>query len=489
MNIAGDCTFDTKTTTKGIHMSIQQAEMKINMLDKEAVSSIHKYSVRVLKEIGVEIGDPRIFKRLLSEGAKDIGHGRVCFDEPMIKDALARCPNEFDVFSVCGKKYRLGGEARQYSTCCVDPGMNSPSGNNHPPRLDDCANNARIIDYLELITMPYKMDIEYDDVPTALSVLKSNEAFFSNSTKHVICGPCNKSDARIWMEMGEIMAPDALSKTPTISVLVSPSSPLALHRDCLEILQCVLEYGIPVICLPCPMCGETSPLSVAGTVIDLNAENLALIIVTQILRPGNPVVYHTVAMPADMRIGCARMTGPEKMLMGIAAAQMGKFYGLPSGTAGASTDGSAFDVQNGAETMSQILPAVLGPANLITGLGSNSNACGTSAEQILIDYELLLLAEHLHKGIRMDNLEKAFASIKRTAPGGEFMTDEYTLEQCRSGEFFEPDLIDWTGRPGTGKGLYHRAEERKQFILKNHRPVLPQNKLADLQKYVVSKKT
>ncbi|MCX6992563.1 MAG: trimethylamine methyltransferase family protein [Kiritimatiellaeota bacterium] len=468
-------------------MSIQQAEMKVNMLGKEAVSSIHKYSVRILKEIGVEIGDPRILKRLVSKGAKDVGRGRVCFDAAMIKDALAHCPPEFDVFSVCGEKHRIGGAARQYSTCCVDPGMNSASNDNRPPRLDDCANNAKIIDSLKLITMPYKMDVNYNDVPTALSVLKSNEAYFSNSTKHVLCGPCNESDARIWMEMGEIMAPDTLRKTPTISVLVSPSSPLALHLDCLEILQCALEYGAPVICLPCPMCGETSPLSVAGTVMDLNAENLALIIVTQILRPGHPVIYHTVGMPADMRVGCARMTGPEKMLMGIAAAQMGRFYGLPSGTAGASTDVNAFDVQNGAETMSQILSAVLGPANLITGLGSNSNGCGTSAEQILIDYELLLLAEHLHKGIRMDNLKEAFDSIMRVGPGGNFMTDEHTVKQCRSAEFFEPDLLDWTGRPDAGKGCYRRAGERAQSILQKHHPLVPQDRLAKLRAYVVSK--
>ncbi len=460
------------------------SSLQLCVLSDSEIQRVHEQSCLLLAETGLDIGKAEIAERLLAVGAsRGKSDNRICLPATLIEESLSKCPTEFHIWSVDRQRHLVGANSRQYSTCLVDPGMNTESGMNRPPTLHDCAQNAKIIDALGIVTMPYKMDQAYEGMPANLSVAASNEQYFANCTKHVICGPCNKEDTQVWMEMAEIMSPESVRTTPIISVLISPSSPLVLHADCLDILDVSLGHGAPIICLPCPMCGMTSPLSVAGTLVQLNAENLALITLIQTLQPGHPVVYHTVAMSADMATATPRLSSPEKLLLGLAAAQLGKFYKMPSGTAGSSTEVSRFDVQNGAESMGQIMPAVLGPANIITGIGSNSNACGTSAEQILMDCEMIRLAERLREGIGFEGLEEAVESITRVQPGGDFLTDEYTAAQCRSGEFFEPDLFDWSG-PGQGKGFYAKAKARAQEILDTHTPPVPQDRLDELKHYV-----
>ena len=167
---------------------------------------------------------------------------------------------------------------------------------------------------------------------------------------------------------------------------------------------------------------------------------------------------------------------------------MGRYYGIPSAVTGSSTDVSVFDVQNGAETMSHIFPATLSDADLITGIGSNSNACGTSAEQILIDAELLRLAEHFRKGISLDNMYNMFDIITRVQPGGSYASDDSTLEQFKStNEFFIPELINWSGHSRCEAGLYGKAKLKAEFILENHIPAVPADRLEQLHKYVRNK--
>lgn len=252
------------------------AQLRLKILSDGEIEKVHKLSCEILSQTGMIIESEEIEQRLLKIGAKPgkMSH-TVCFDEKMIEDALGTCPSSFTISSINGAKHLIGKDGRQYSSCIIDPKMNTGHSQSRKPVLKDCADNAKIIDYLECISMPYKMDLDYEDVRPSLSVVKSNEVLFQNFTKHVICAPMNGKDARTWMEMSEIMAPGKLVKTPIVSVLISPSSPLSLHEDCLQMLQCVLEYGVPIICLPCPMCGLTSPLSVIGTLIVLNAENLA----------------------------------------------------------------------------------------------------------------------------------------------------------------------------------------------------------------------
>ena len=417
----------------------------INLLSETEKSQVHDCTIDLLLNVGMHVGKKEIRDLLIENGASETANERVLFTKEMVEKALSECPKSFSVFGNDETEYRIGGGARPLvSTCMVDPYMNTPEGN-RPPVLEDCARNARIINGEPLIDVPYKMDITYSGISEKECVSQSNYAMMANMSKPFIHGPQTKRDLEITLEMAQIMAPGLLADKPNILVMLSPSSPLALHHDCLEMLELAIHYRVPIICLPCPMNGLTSPVSVAGTVLGINAENLALITVIQLLNPGNKTIYHTVGMPADPKTLEARMTGPEKMLDTMAAAEMGRYYGFPVGLPVSSTDVSCFDIQNGAESMSQIFPGVLFSPDIMTGVGSNSNACGTSIEQILLDCEMIRLAERFKRGVNLESINKGFELLKRIAYGGTFITDGENLEDFVNEDIFCPELFSWSG--------------------------------------------
>ena len=454
-----------------------------SLFSESEKKQIHQFTIRLLSTTGICIGKPSIRELLIRNGAVDAGGELVLLNEPMIMAAISKCPASFSVFGTDGAEYPVGGGARPLiSTCMVDPLMNTPEGN-RAPVLADCERNARIIGGEPMIDVPYKMDLTYADIPEEDCVARSNYAMLSNMTKPFICGPQSKRDAEITLQMAEVMACGPLSEKPNVLTLISPSSPLMLHEDCLEMLMSVVSRGAPVICLPCPMNGLTSPVSVIGTILTVNAENLALITIIQLLNPGNKIIYHTVAMPSDAKNLEARMTGPEKMLDTIGAAEMGRFYGLPVGLPAASTEASVFDVQNGAESMSQIFPGVLYHPDIITGIGSNTNACGTSIEQILLDCEMIRMASRFQKGAVIADLEKGFETLKRVGPGGSYIEDEETLEDFRNDQVFSPELFCWSGHPGCEAGAVAKARQKAEQLAAL--PVdIDEKKLAALKKYI-----
>jgi trimethylamine--corrinoid protein Co-methyltransferase len=461
------------------------AVLSAQALSDSETQRIHEVSLRVLAEVGVDVCHETIRARLLHAGAAEgATNTRVRLPAGMVTEALARCPTDIPLHSVRGDTYRLAPGNRLYSSCVVDPFMLDYHDGRRPPRLADCATNARLVDALSLITMPYKMDLDYVDAIGRTALLESNLAFMSNMSKHTICAPHDAEAARVWIEMSEIMAGSSLRDTPIVSALVSPTSPLTFDLQFLEIVECLLPYGIPLILLPCPQAGATAPFTLAGTVVDFNVENLAALTLIQMLCPGAPLHYHNVAMGFDMRSGRSSLGGPEKALCTIAGVDMGRFYHLSCGCPGTATNSVHYDIQNGAETMSQLLLAVASRANLITGIGSIGNGMGTSAEQILFDCDLIALATYLQRGILVDDERLALDAIGRVGPGGDFLQDPNTLRFLRSGEHFYTGSFETSGSPESARSMYENLHARVEQILAHHKPAVPEARVEALRRYV-----
>ena len=456
-------------------------------LSDAEVERVHETSLKVLQEVGVDICHDQIRSKLLAAGAKPgTTNNRVIFPAEMVMAALNQCERDITLSSVKGEKYKLSPESRFYSSCCIDPFMIDYYDGKRPPKLKDCSSNARLIDALDTISMPYKMDVDFSDVSGEKALLESNYAFMSNMTKHYICAPHNVKDANIWMEMSEIMADTSLKKNRIVSAIVSPISPLTFDKQFLDLIEFLVPYDIMLILLPCPLAGASSPFSIVGTVVIFNAENLAAITTIQTLHPGAAIFYHNVGQSFNMRTTHSSLGGPEKILCALAGAEMGRFYNLPCGSAGTATDSARYDIQNGAETMSQLLPTISGKANIVTGIGSIGNGMGTSAEQILFACDLIALVEYLRKGICLDDthLNLTFEAIKRIGPGGNFLMDENTIELLRSGEHFYEGSFERAGSTEEKACMYENLHVRVQEILSNHKLVIPEKRVEMLRKYV-----
>jgi len=279
------------------------------------------------------------------------------------------------------------------------------------------------------------------------------------------------------LEMGVRIAGslEALQERPFISCITSwMVSPLHLDDRVTDILLYWCRHGLPLVLSSAPMAGSSAPVTLAGTLVQVNAEQLSGIVLTQIVGPGTPVLAGYIPSVADMRTGGYLGGAVEFGMMQAAAAQMAHFYGVPIYGSGGMTDSKLPDQQAGYEKMATLLLAAMGGCNYIHhAVGMITNMNSVSLEQAVVDDELVGMVMRVLRGIEVTDEMLAVEVIERVGPGGHFLMDHHTIQFMRS-EFFFPKVGDrrdrtlWEeeGRFGTRA----RAAARAKRLLREHRP-------------------
>jgi trimethylamine--corrinoid protein Co-methyltransferase len=220
------------------------------------------------------------------------------------------------------------------------------------------------------------------------------------------------------------------------------------------------------------MAGSTSPVTLAGTLVQLNAEQLSGIVLTQLVRSGTPVLAGYIPGVADMRSGGYLGGAVEFGMMQAAAAQLAHRYGVPIYCSGGMTDSKLPDAQAGYEKMATLLLSALGGCNYIHhAFGMLTNMSAASLEQAVLDEEAAGMAKRVLRGIEVTEASAAIEAIGRVGPGGHYLTDPHTVQFMRS-EYFYPVLADRQNRAAWleqgGRDARARAATRVQALLETH---------------------
>ena len=124
---------------------------------------------------------------------------------------------------------------------------------------------------------------------------------------------------------------DKLRKSPIFSIAACMIiSPL---KFCTQSVKNVCEAArqmVPVAVTSAPMSGSTSPMTMAGTLVQTHAEELAGITVHQLSNPGAPVLYGGLPGMADMRSMGYQGGGVEFGMMQTAIHQLAEFVKVPN---------------------------------------------------------------------------------------------------------------------------------------------------------------
>jgi trimethylamine--corrinoid protein Co-methyltransferase len=315
------------------------------------------------------------------------------------------------------------------------------------------------------------------DLPDEAVPLNRFYACLAHSSKHVMGGVFSLAGARQVVELATIIAggAEALRQRPIVSNITSwMVSPLHLDTGVTQILIEWCRHGLPVALSSAPMAGSTSPLTLAGTLVQLNAEQLSGIVLSQLVRPGTPVLAGYIPGVADMRSGGYLGGAIEFGMMQAGAAQLAHFYGVPIYGSGGMSDSKLPDAQAGYEKMASLLLAVMGGCNYIHhAIGMVTNMSAASLEQAVIDDELVGMALRVLRGVEVSDEALAVEAIERVGPGGHYLMDAHTLQFMRS-ELFHPSLADRQNRAmweAAGKqDTRARAIARVEKLLQEHEP-------------------
>ena len=459
-----------------------RAELRV--LAKDEVEAIDAATVQLLERVGVSVREPRAMHLLEDAGAvRDGGTDRVRIPEALLREAVRGTPKEWMWHArEAAKSFKVGGAKRTRlgpGSACTKI-LDFASGLPRAPTQQDGDALVRLLDALEFA------DIDY--TPVSYGAADGNPRHREaatlvrdlQNTSKVLVGPTyDGAMARDSLEIARLLAggEDELRKRPMVAGYCDPISPLTHDRMMTEALIEYATMGQPVFVMCLALAGASAPASLAGVLVQQNAEILSGVLIAFLVNRRAPVVYGCVSGTMDMKAGNAAVGGPEFGLLSAAAVQVAHSYGLACSTGGQS-DAKAHDAQASFEKGSSLLASMLAGADFVDlFFGSFEGFNVTSPEQVMIDHEIAGFAHRYARGIEVDPAHLSLGLIEAVGPGGSFLKHPSALRDTMSqmkAEWYLPGLFD--RESGDGKGtappvrLLDRAHEASIRILNVHEP-------------------
>jgi len=312
-----------------------------------------------------------------------------------------------------------------------------------------------------------------------------------NSVKPIIAGAFTIEGLYDMKHMLEIIVGggEALRKRPCLLMDVCPSPPLKWSKMTSQNLIDSAKFNMPIEIIPAPQLGSTAPVTLAGLLVQHNAEFLSGLVMSQMANAGVPIVYSGSPSLMDMRYGTGCVGNIEVAMLSAAYAQIARSYSIPSGAYLGISETKIIDSQTGLESAIGLLIGTLAGINCITGPGMLGFENCQSFEKLVIDNEICGMALRMMKDITVNDETLALDLLKKVGPGGHFLSEKHTLKWFQTEEYISSPIIDKISKPKWesmgAKDTLKRASERVDKILAEHHPKpLPLDKEKELDSFM-----
>ena len=237
--------------------------------------------------------------------------------------------------------------------------------------LDDTIKQIRIVDSLEHIDS-HHLDVWPHDVPYMELHCHTIKEWGKHSHKPYGLGCYGKLASQDMMNLASTIVggEDELKKHPRLVGFFSTTSPLHFPQIMTNGYSIFTKYKQPTIVAPEALAGASAPVTLAGLLTQICAENIGGAVLAQVLNPGAPVFFGSVSHITDMRTGNDAMGSIETGLITAGVAQLARYYNIPSRGPGACSDSKLLDLQNGVERLQTLLLAAQAGINYLTCAGT-----------------------------------------------------------------------------------------------------------------------
>ena len=285
---------------------------------------------------------------------------------------------------------------------------------------------VRIIGALDVIHQEGGGPLEPNDLPVETRHLDMYRTFAVELDKTWQCLGFGARPVQDAIEVACLIrgvTPDDLLREPSLMTVINTNSPLRLDGPMGDGLMEMALHGQPVVATPFTLAGAMSPVSLAGALAQQNAEALFLVALSQIVRPGAPMVYGAFTSNVDMRTGAPAFGTPESVKSQLASGQLARRYGLPWRSSNA-TASNVVDAQAAYESEMAVWGAIMGGVNLLyQGAGWLEGGLTASFEKLIIDAEILQMMSEVLQPIAVDEASLGFEAMTDVGPGRPLLRD------------------------------------------------------------------
>ena len=316
----------------------QSGGLGLKLFTDDELEEIHLATLEVLEKTGLLFDDDEALEVLDGGGAIIDKSTRIAKLPPyLVEDAIRSAPSKI-LLAGRNPKHDFVMESNRVGFTNFGEGVfiNDPyTGEHRETTKADVAASALIADYLSEIDV-YERAVGAGDVPQETVQLHNAEAWLPNTSKHGFMGPGSGYNIKKIVAMAEAIVggKEKLQERPIVSFITCPVSPLQLVQESCEIIMESARSGMACNVLSMAMAGGSSPVTLAGTLVDHNAEILGGLVLSQLTRRGSKFVYGSSTTAMDLRLAAASVGSPECALINAAVAQMATYYLLPSWVAG-----------------------------------------------------------------------------------------------------------------------------------------------------------
>lgn len=420
---------------------------RMQTLTRAELTKIHDAAMEILQHIGVKFDDDEAHDIFKKAGLKVDGK-TVFFPEKEIQQAIASAPSHFHLAARNpAKSVAIGEQDFVLAPGYGAPFVITPDGFQREALMADYENFCRLVQTSRVINMNgYLMVMPADVAPATahLDMLYANIVFCD---KPFMGSPVSRSAAQDCLNMAAIVwgGKEKLQQMPVTVSLITPLSPLQYTAEMTGAVIELARYNQACIFGDLILAGSSGPVSLAGVLAQQTAELLAGVALTQLVRPGAPVIVGGTSSIMDMRTGSLAMGAPELTRLTAAMIQIARFYNLPVRAGCALTDAHVPDAQAGFESALGIYTAVRNGTNFILhAAGILGSYEAMSFEKFLIDEELCSLVLECLKPLEITTASIDLDLIKEIGIGGNYLTHPKTLQQCRTA-FFLTYLVNRQG--------------------------------------------
>ena len=450
------------------------------LLSEDQVEDLHAATVEVLAEVGIKLLHDEALELMEANGCRvDFEQKVVKIPEEVLMKHLAKAPGKI---RLCGRDpkydilldpsddvYVMGGAgALHYLDLDGNRRSSTLEALQDFTRLEDTCENMDIAHFL---LTPQDIEQNGHEMIVFAHMLKNNTRNF-----YALPGGCREG-VEFELEMAAVCAGSVaeVSRRPFLVEGLCVLSPLTHRHGFVEELWTCGQYGIPVYVEADATAGGTTPFTIAGCAVEVNANVLAAIALAQMKYPGAPCIYSSSAGILDMRSLNFSGSAPEATLLHMASAQLAHHYGLPY--YGANTPDSKLpDAQMGYEAMQHFMGLALAGCNIIhVAIGNLEMMRLASFEACLMANEMLGATFRFLRGMDCSREAIGLDAFREVGHSSRYLETDHALRYVRSGERWEPKLTDrrgWTAwmEATGGKDMRLRANEEARRILARHHP-------------------
>jgi trimethylamine--corrinoid protein Co-methyltransferase len=452
----------------------------LQVLSDDERAQVHERTLDVLANTGLRVDTAWGRQILRDAGAEVDGDtGIVRFPQALVEEALRTAPKEFTLgarrpgWDLCMN----GGECTLLADGEAMFALDRETGERRLATTNDWLEATRLIDALDEVGVYWSMVDASDRGDTMADFVGYLRDVFHNFSKHVQDGISSPEQAPWLLEVLQVIFGDreTIRRQHPLSFLLCPQSPLVIEGPYTDAYLALLGWDIPVAVMPMPLMGATAPGSLISTTVLGNCEVLAMLCLIQAGAPGTPFIYAPALATMDPRSGRYSAGAIENGLLGAAAVEMARYYGLPAEGTGGGTDHYVPGIQPGYErAMNVLLPALAWP-DILVGPGLLGGSMILCLEQLLIDVEVFRMCKRARQGVAADEGKWLEDAIGRIGPGGSFIAERSTVSGIRGGEWYVSKLglhdtyeaWETAGKPV----LLEEVREKVEQILATHQPL------------------